>query len=110
MALARRGEVWLADLGLAGKVRPVLVVTVEFSDIERALYGIVPHTTSTRGGRFEIAVNVPWLASGAFDVQGTRPVPPAALLRKLGILTARQLDDVVDALKVWFGVRNIASP
>lgn len=55
MALARRGEVWLVDLGLAGKVRPVLVVTVEFSDIERALYGIVPHTTSTRGGRFEVA-------------------------------------------------------
>ncbi len=28
MNLPERGEVWLADLGLAAKVRPVLVVSV----------------------------------------------------------------------------------
>ena len=30
MPKAKRGEVWLADLGLAAKVRPVLVVSVAY--------------------------------------------------------------------------------
>jgi mRNA interferase MazF len=104
MVQAQRGEVWLADLGLAGKVRPVLVATIEFSDIERALYGIVPHTTSKRGGRFEIIIKVPWLGDGAFDIQGTRPVPRPALLRKLGSLTSVQMGPIENALKLWFGI------
>lgn len=102
MVQAKRGEVWLADLGLAGKVRPVLVASVAFSEVERALYAVIPHTTSLRGGRFEVAVNVQWLAQGAFDVQGTRPVPPPALLRKLGTLNPAQMDSVVNALSNWF--------
>lgn len=44
---AQRGEVWLVDLGLAAKVRPALVISVPYRDDERALFSIVPHTTST---------------------------------------------------------------
>jgi mRNA interferase MazF len=107
---AKRGEVWLADLGLAGKIRPVLILNIEFSDVERALYAIVPHTTSTRGGRFEVVINVPWLAAGAFDLQGIRPVPPPVLIRKLGTLSAIQMDQIVNVLGLWLGVKNMASP
>jgi mRNA interferase MazF len=32
-----RGEVWLADLGLAAKVRPVLVISVAYADADYAL-------------------------------------------------------------------------
>ncbi len=39
-----RGEVWLADLGLAAKVRPVLVVSVPFTDRDFALIQVVPHS------------------------------------------------------------------
>jgi mRNA interferase MazF len=104
MPKAKRGEVWLADLGLAAKVRPVLIVNVEFQDDERALYAIVPHTTALRGGRFEVPVDVRWLAAGAFDVQGTRPAPPPALIRKLGVLDPKRLEAVDEALRRWFGV------
>jgi len=45
----RRGEVWLFDLGMAAKVRPVLVVSIEYGDLDRALTTVVPHTTSLRG-------------------------------------------------------------
>jgi mRNA interferase MazF len=70
MPNARRGEVWLVDLGMTAKVRPAVICNVPFHDDERALFAIVPHTTALRGGRFEVAVNAPWLESGAVDVQG----------------------------------------
>ena len=63
-----RGEVWLFDLGMAEKVRPALVVSVGYDDVDRALLTIVPHTTSLRGSQFEIAVSVPFLQPGAFLV------------------------------------------
>jgi mRNA interferase MazF len=34
MGLPKRGEVWMADLGFAAKVRPVLVVSVPFDDMD----------------------------------------------------------------------------
>jgi len=33
----RRGEVWLFDLGMTAKTRPVLVVSVEYGDVDRAI-------------------------------------------------------------------------
>lgn len=44
-----RGEVWLFDLGMEGKVRPALVVSIAYGDLDRTLVTIVPHTTSLRG-------------------------------------------------------------
>ena len=35
--LAQRGEIWMIDLGLAAKVRPCLVLSIEFRDNERAV-------------------------------------------------------------------------
>jgi mRNA interferase MazF len=55
-----RGEVWLFDLGMAGKVRPALVVSVPYEDTDRTLITIVPHTTSLRDSRYEIAVRAPF--------------------------------------------------
>ena len=39
--LPARGEVWLFDLGIAAKIRPVLVVSVPYGDIDRALVTVV---------------------------------------------------------------------
>ena len=54
----KRGEIWLADLGLAAKVRPVLVVSVPYGDADYALVGVVPLTTTPRGSRFEVPLKV----------------------------------------------------
>jgi mRNA interferase MazF len=70
-----RGEVWLFDLGMAEKVRPALVVSVPYGDQDRALITIVPHTTSLRGSRYEIGVNVAFLKPGAFLVQNAATYP-----------------------------------
>ena len=71
----RRGEVWLFDLGMAGKVRPALIVSVAYSDLDRALLTIVPHTTSLRDSQYEIDLTVAFLKPGAFLVQNIATYP-----------------------------------
>lgn len=98
-----RGEVWLFDLGMAAKVRPVLVVSVPFGDIDRALVTVVPHTTAIRGSAYETSVKVPFLKAGAFLVQGVSTYPTAWAIRKLGVLRKEQFDEVFDTLLEWLG-------
>jgi len=98
-----RGEVWLIDFGLAGKVRPALVVSTAFRDRDRALISVVPHTTSMRGSDFEVRLNVPFLKPGAFLVHGITTFPAAHVLRKVGILSAAQFDHVFEILLRWLG-------
>ena len=105
MPNARRGEVWLMDLGMTAKVRPAVIFNTPFRDDERALFAIVPHTTALRGGRFEVAVNVAWLENGgAFDVQGLRQIPGSVLVRKLGVLNQSQMETICRAIKVWLEI------
>ena len=98
-----RGEVWLLDLGMAEKVRPALIVSVAFGDADRALVTFVPHTTSLRGSRFEVAVNVPFLKTGAFLVQGLSTYPHVRAIRKLGALKPDQFDMVFAGVLRWLG-------
>jgi len=77
----------MVDLRLAAKVRPCAVVSIPASDQDRALVTLVPHTTSTRGSRFEVSLTVAFLQVGAFDAQNLVTIPHAKLVRKLGTLT-----------------------
>ncbi len=105
MPKAHRGEVWQIDLGIAGKVRPALVVSVQFADNERALYALVPHTTSPRNTRFEVALDIPGLQDGVFDAQQMVTLPESKLLRRRAVLTGAQMKLVEDALALWLGLR-----
>ena len=98
-----RGEIWLFDLGMAEKVRPALVISVEFGDLDRALVTIVPHTTSLRGSRFEISTKVPFLKPGAFLVQGISTYSHIRAIRKLGVLPPSQFGLVFDGVLRWLG-------
>ena len=60
----------MVDLGLAAKVRPCLVLSVPLEESDRSLVTLIPHTTTLRQSRFEVAVSVRFLRPGAFDVQG----------------------------------------
>lgn len=104
MPNARRGEVWMVDLGMAAKVRPAVIISVDFRDHERAVYAVMPHTTAVRGTRFEAVVAVASLESGAFDAQGIRNVPRAVLMRRLGSLSNDQMKLVEVAVRSWFGL------
>ena len=99
-----RGEVWLVDLGMAAKTRPCLILNVPAGDADRALATLVPHTTSTRGSRFEVSINVGFLRSGAFDAQNLVTIPTVKLLRKLGRLAQDELTAVENAVRLWLGL------
>ncbi len=99
-----RGEVWLADLGMAAKVRPGLVLSVPPDPQDRVLVTLVPHTTSVQGTRFEVAVPKPFLKAGVFDAQGLATVAPARLLRKLGLLNPVEVALVEKSVRHWLGL------
>ena len=104
MPVARRGEIWLIDLGYVAKTRPGLVLSVAFEDHERAIVTYVPRTTANRGTRFEIDHRAAGFDVGVFDAQGIGGVPAAKLVRKLGSVEARTLTAVEDAVRTWLGL------
>jgi mRNA interferase MazF len=71
---------------LSVRREPCLVLSIPAEDHERALATLVPHTTSPRGTRFEVAVKVGFLKRGVFDLQSMVNDPYAKLIRKLGSL------------------------
>jgi mRNA interferase MazF len=99
-----RGEVWQVDFGITQKVRPALVISVPYADIDRALIGVIPHTTSMRGSQFEVSVPTRFLVEGVFLIQGIQAIPPKYFLRRLGILTTEQLRRVEEGLLRWQGL------
>jgi mRNA interferase MazF len=105
----QRGEIWLVDLGMAAKVRPAVVVSVPADDVDRALVTIVPHTTSPRNSRFEVAIAVPVLRAGVFDTQNLITIPHAKLVRRLGRLSSAQFGTLEQGIRAWLGLDTIRS-
>lgn len=94
------GEVWLADLGLAAKTRPVVIVSRLDPDTPRALVVYVPLTTQNRSSRYEVVLpRLPFLnRDSVANVQGLGALPTVRLERKLGTLPAAVMSDVKAAL------------
>ena len=76
---------------MTAKVRSCLLLSDYPTDDELALLIVVPHTTSVRGNRWELAVPLPFLKAGAFHLQQIQPVSLARLERKLGEMLPAQL-------------------
>ena len=102
--MPKRGEVWIVDLGLAGKVRPALVLNRAFKESDRALITVIPHTATLRGSDLEVRVAVPFLKPGAFLVQNPVTIPAVKAERYLGQLTPQQLETVEAGVCDWLGL------
>jgi mRNA interferase MazF len=98
---ARPGDIWLADLGLAAKTRPVLIVSRLDPEAPRALITYVPLTTQHRGSRYEIPVgDLPFLRQpSVVNVQGIGSLVAPRLERKLGQLPPDTLAMFKDAIR-----------
>ena len=98
---AQPGEVWIVDLGMAAKERPVLVLAFPLSDDARSLVVVAPLTSQIRGYRGEVDLGKPrWLPKpSAVNIQGLASVDHHALLRKLGALPPAQMLEVKQALR-----------
>ena len=104
MPKARRGEIWRVDLGMAAKVRPVLILSVDYQDNERAVVTYVIRTTSLRGTQYEVAHQAVGMIPGAFDAQGLASIPDVKLERRLGAVDPETLQKVEDAVCAWLAL------
>ena len=97
----RPGEVWLADLGIAAKTRPVVVVSRYDEEPPRVLVIYVPLTSEDRGSAYEVKMpKLPFLhVEGVANVQGIGSLPIKRLERRLGVLPKEILGKIKQALR-----------
>jgi mRNA interferase MazF len=95
------GEIWFADLGMAAKSRPVLVLAVPEPQDARALVVVAPLTSQKRGLRGEVDLGKPrWLPKpSAVNIQGLASFDPKKLSKRLGTVTEGQMLEVKAALR-----------
>ena len=96
----KTGEVWLADLGLAAKPRPVVIVSRDDPDPPRALIIYVPLTTQNRHSTYEVVLPKFRLLSrdSVANAQGIGSLPKARLERRLGKLPENAMSDIKGAI------------
>jgi mRNA-degrading endonuclease toxin of MazEF toxin-antitoxin module len=87
---------------MKGKLRPLMVVSREDADAERALCVCVPLTTQIRGGDYEVPVpRVRWMPGadeGVANVQGLSSVENHRLERRAGRFEAGVIQSVRDKI------------
>jgi mRNA interferase MazF len=94
------GEIWLADLELAAKTRPVVIVSRHDPDPPRSLVLYVPLTTQRRDSPYEVPLpRLPFLnRESVANVQGLASLPTVRLERKIGRLSSEIVDRIKDVL------------
>jgi mRNA interferase MazF len=92
--IPKPGEVYLVDLGIAGKVRPVVIITREDPNAPRALSVTVPLTTENRGTKYEVQMpRVPWLRHQSFaNVQAIAAYEHHQLIERRGRFEASVME------------------
>ena len=102
MTSPKPGEVYWVDLGITTKYRPLMVVSREDPEAERALAVCVPLTTGIRGGNYEVPVpRVRWLPGadqGVANVQGITSIEHHRLERRAGRFELPIVKNVRDAI------------
>ena len=95
------GEIYMADMGAVGKVRPVVVVSRRDDDAVRGLVVVVPLTTTIKGGDYEVAIQKPRLLRWecVANVQGIAAISSHVLARKIGVLDSSGLEKIRQALR-----------
>jgi mRNA interferase MazF len=99
--IPKAGEVYLVDMGIAGKVRPVVILTREDPDAPRAISVTVPLTTENRGSRYEVQMpRVPWLKHQSFaNVQALASFGYRELLERRGRFDTETMDKIKAAVR-----------
>jgi mRNA interferase MazF len=104
------GQVYLVDLGMAAKSRPMLVVSRRDVDAPRALSVCAPITTSTRDSEYEVSIGKPkFLHERSYvNVQGLQAIQHHELKRMIGRLSDADLQAVMIAIKWLFNIETEA--
>ncbi len=94
------GEIWLADLGLTAKARPVVILSADDPEAPRALYIYVPLTRQNRGSPYEVPLgHLPGIdKKSVANVQGVGSLPSVRFERRIGTLPKADLLKIKQAL------------
>jgi len=73
----KHGEVWLADMGMAAKTRPTVILLADNVNAPRSLVIHVPITRQNRGSELEVPLgHLPFLDPDSLaNVQGVGSLP-----------------------------------
>lgn len=98
------GDVYRVDLGAAGKVRMMLVVSREDHNPPRALSLCVPITTSFRGSEYEVELPPRnfFRAKSFANVQGLQAIQHHEMIGPIGSIYGEAFEKVRQALKFTF--------
>ncbi len=96
----RHGEVWLVDMGLAGKTRPAVVLLADHLNTPRSLIIHIPITRQNRGSELEVPLgHLPFLdPESVANTQGVGALPSIRFEKRLGVLPAADLKAIKTAL------------
>jgi mRNA interferase MazF len=100
------GQVYLVDLGMAAKTRPMLVLSRRDEDAPRALAVCAPITTSSRSSEYEVSIGkTKFLHEPSYvNVQGVQAIQHHELKRMIGRLPDADLRKVKSALEWLFDI------
>lgn len=94
----------MIDLGYAGKVRPVVILSREDAQAPRALSLFVPLTKENRGSRYEVTMpRVPWLKLQSYaNVQAISWAEHHELTDRRGRFEPVVVEQIKDAIRFVF--------
>jgi mRNA interferase MazF len=100
------GQVYLVDLGMGAKARPMLVVSRRDDDAPRALSVCAPITTSTRDSEYEVSIGKPKFLheSSYVNVQGLQAIQHHELKRMIGRLPDADFQTVKRSIAWLFDI------
>jgi len=103
------GQIYLVDLGMVAKTRPMVVVSRRDENAPRALSICAPVTTSTRASKYEVPIGKPkFLRENSFvNVQGLQAIQHHELKRMIGRLPEDKMAEVREALLWMLDVSEI---
>jgi len=96
----RHGEVWLVDMGMAGKTRPAVVLLADDLNAPRSLIIHVPITRQNRGSELEVPLgHLPFLnRESVANTQGIGALPAVRFEKRLGVLPPSELHAIKTAI------------
>lgn len=102
------GQVYRVDLGYAGKVRMMAVVSLKDTDAPRALAVCAPITTAFRDTWYEIALGKkPFLREPSYvNIQGIQAIQHHELQGPIGRLTSDEMKKIRQALAKMFEISS----
>ena len=84
----RHGEVWLADMGMAAKTRPTIVLIADNLSAPRSLIIHIPITKQNRNSELEVPLgHMPFLdKESVANVQAIGSLPSVRFEKRLGVV------------------------